>query len=310
MPDTISAAIAALDSDTFLISVVRKISPAEKHLFAHILSGAFTDGERVITPSASTGIWSERNLFGWEVVRKDLPMVKKTFYWETPNFGDASRYGTHTHLRVRDVYQKEYFDGRNFSLRIQPIKQSPVDGTEVYQFSVISPFDRLSLDQTGLLMAVNLLQENCGAVGVISSTASRADIAATIVLDWEVFPPGSSAELISSFSKGRKVPPTGLVEDRVKMFSLLKPKAFLRGSGGLGSYIGAQYADDLVVFENLEYGNALYILYEDWQEASKRSRYELIRGTDANYDRLPHTFGWQKAFRQVMARERKRRGLV
>lgn len=310
IPSSVTSAIAALDSDTFMVSAVKTIKTVEiESIYAHLMPKGFSDSPSSILPPASVGIWSERNQNGWEIVRKDLPMIKKTFYWETPNFGDASRFGTHAHIRVRDVYQREYFEGRNFKIEVQVLKRSPVDGSAVCQFSITFTFDKAHVDQIGLLLAINVLQENCGAMGVISSGATREEVAATVMLDWEIFPPGSPAEFIAAFSKGKKRPPVGIVEDRVKLFSLLKPKAFLKGAGGLGSYIGAQYADDLVVFENMEYGNALYILYDDWKEVSKRSRYELIRGTDANFDRFPHTFGWKKAFGKVMSQERKKRGL-
>jgi hypothetical protein len=71
---------------------------------------------------------------------------------------------------------------------------------------------------------------------------------------------------------------------------------YLRGTSSFGSYVGAQFADDLVVFENVTYGNALYVLYNDWREDSKRSCLDLLKGTTQNFDRFPHTEGWEDRF--------------
>jgi hypothetical protein len=43
--------------------------------------------------------------------------------------------------------------------------------------------------------------------------------------------------------------------------------------------LSAQFADDLVVFENLRYGNAVYLLYQNWDDVSRHrgSIYYAIR---------------------------------
>ena len=62
------------------------------------------------------------------------------------------------------------------------------------------------------------------------------------------------------------------------------------------------------MFENLRYGNALYILYGDWQDVSKRSRLDLLKGTDESYDRIRHDDGWEHRFVEHMRLQLKRRG--
>ena len=67
-------------------------------------------------------------------------------------------------------------------------------------------------------------------------------------------------------------PRQGIVAARLKLFAKLPVEKLIKGTNSFSSYIGALYADDLVVFENMNYGNALYVLYDDWQDVSKRSR--------------------------------------
>ncbi|MGF8545695.1 hypothetical protein AAGN67_14990, partial [Klebsiella pneumoniae] len=60
--------------------------------------------------------------------------------------------------------------------------------------------------------------------------------------------------------------------------------------------------DDLVVFENIEYGNAIYILYDDWDEISKLSRIDLLSGrAGSNFDRIIHSGNWKEEVRKKVA---------
>jgi len=61
------------------------------------------------------------------------------------------------------------------------------------------------------------------------------------------------------------------------------------------------------VFENVRYGNALYVLYENWEDVSQRSRIDLLKGTSADYERIPHMDGWEQQFREAVARRPSRR---
>ena len=100
-----------------------------------------------------------------------------------------------------------------------------------------------------------------------------------------------------------------LVRERVTLFNKLAPQRFIQGRGGMNRYIGALFANDLVVFENVKYGNALYVLYEDWREVSQRSRIDLLKCRDTAFDRFVHHKGWQKQFAEHIRDEKRRRGI-
>ena len=53
----------------------------------------------------------------------------------------------------------------------------------------------------------------------------------------------------------------------------------------------------------------MYVLYDDWEQVSRRARIDLIRGTDSKFDRLPHRAGWEEAFEKILRREKRKRGL-
>lgn len=100
-----------------------------------------------------------------------------------------------------------------------------------------------------------------------------------------------------------------VVADRVALFEKLGPTKYLKGTGGLNSYVGAQFANDLVVFENVRYGNALYVLYDDWEDISQRSRLALLKGTDERFDRFAHTEGWEGRFLKLLKTKKKEWGI-
>ncbi len=235
-------------------------------------------------------------------------MVPKSFVFESPNFGDAARNGTHTHYKTRQVYQHQVFEPQG--MEIEPEILSQATGDHVLVKFALTPL--LSRSQPEfeimLLWAINVLQENTGATGVVASMATREDFLGTIQLDWDIFPPGTIDDVVAWFtskpSSASRAPDFEKhLRDRTAAFNKLQPKAYIRGSGQFGSYFGAKFADDLVVFENLRYGNALYILSDDWDDISKRSRLDLLRDHDAKFDRVVHTANWQLQFAKIMREE-------
>ena len=74
------------------------------------------------------------------------------------------------------------------------------------------------------------------------------------------------------------------------------------GISGLQRYFGAIIEDDLVVFENTRYGNAIYIMYNNWQELSTLSRIELMSGKyGSDFDRVVHTSKWEDKVKKLIS---------
>ncbi|MBC2776622.1 hypothetical protein [Parasphingopyxis marina] len=77
--------------------------------------------------------------------------------------------------------------------------------------------------------------------------------------------------------------------------------------GKFARYFGARFGDRLVALENLEYGNALYLFEQDWEELTQISRAELIRRRDPAVHRIPHIRGWQSVIRKLVRKGRRLR---
>ena len=319
VPPAVREALNNIDGVLVQIAATKKVAREEiergqySHLGLRIADGEIVTDGPVIRP-ADAGKWSERNANGWDRKRKDWPMVQKTFTWESPNFGDGARNGWTMQSRTRDVYQNQVFEPQGMT--IEPSVLEDRGGAHVVLKFAVEPILDRSTDEEELLLlwSLNLLQENTGVAGVFASDATREDYLGTVTLDWQVFPPGSVDEVVRRLSDD---PPNAAnapdferhVRDRVELFEQFEPRAYLRGQGGFGSYFGAQFADDLVVFENLKYGNAVYVLYEDWDEVSRRSRLELLRDRDAHFDRVVHSDGWQDKLEALLHDKLFERGL-
>ena len=258
IPESLKSSLSSVNTDLIVVGSTRLLSPSDiAENFSHIVFPTALASSIDTLPLQDMGKYSTHNVEGWEVVRRDLPMITKTYYWETPNFGDASTYGTHSHYQDREVYQREFHEPRGYKISVTKLREaSAPNGPAAYKFVLDHHLDRSNpAFHAELLFMVNLLQENTGAAGIYSSDASRDEYLGTLHLDWEVFPPGTQADIVRLLTPNHhSTTEVTTIAARVALFARLKPRAFLKGSGSLNSYVGAQFADDLVVFENVRYG--------------------------------------------------------
>jgi hypothetical protein len=98
--------------------------------------------------------------------------------------------------------------------------------------------------------------------------------------------------------------------ERYDFFMSLKPIRFVFGKSGFRRYFGAKIEENLIIFENMEYGNAIYILFDKWEEMSKRSRLELLSGKfGTDFFRVVHKDGWEETVRSYISEKRNRHNL-
>ena len=303
LPPHVLEALTQTAGTLVAVGATKKIARVdiERGLYAHLgleIQDGVVTPRGIAVPPRWPGKWSSRNLTGWDRPRPDWNKVKKTYTSESPNFGDAARNGTHIHYWDREVLQHQIFEPQVMAVEFEVLQDGGGSHLAV-RFNIDQLRDRDEPEfELMLLWAINILQESTGAAGVVAAGATREDYLASITLDWEIFPPGTVDDVFDRMFGGRDRGPEPDIEEtareRLRLFSHLKPVAYIRGKASFGSYFGAQFADDLVVFENLRYGNAFYILYDDWIEVAKRSRLDLLRDRDAHMDRVVHRQGWQR----------------
>jgi hypothetical protein len=243
------------------------------------------------TLPAPKGLWTRRNINGWEITRKDWPKITKTFSHESPNFGDWSK-GSHTVSVEREVYQREFFPAHEYTIRYYEIARDNMYVTIGLELTRV--FELMPADAREFLFALNVFQESVGFSAVRPSDSPMTDYPGSLKIDWEILPVGDREATLAEVK--RKLAPNKneerVIEDRLWLLLSMKPKNLLTGTSGFARYVGAQYADDLVAFENVRYGNALYIMYEDWARLSKMSRVDLMASQE-NFERVVHTPTWK-----------------
>lgn len=260
-----------------------------------------------IVPPRNGGKYSACNVDGVTIIRRDLP--KETHYnsVDTPNWGDDYN-GTHTVDLPYEKYPRELQPPRELEITISCENTKPGLRAYVISFKVDETLDKTSSNfEHRLLEDLNLLQENVGACGIESATVPLSSYAKSLRLSWEILPPGTLEETVRQLY-GNRTPTTQEEEvaaDRHKFFTDLHSRSLVYGSSGFRRYFGAILEDNLALFENLQYGNAIYILFEDWEELSKRSRIDLLSGKfGTDFERVIHRSDWKDAVRRIVEQRR------
>jgi hypothetical protein len=303
IPGEILEKVQGFKADNIVAACVRKITEtAIAHGdFAH-LGLAAKDGTLEVTeevvPRPDRGKFSKINVEGEVIVRRDKPLETRYHTVETPNWGDEYN-GTHPVDLPHHAYPREYAPGPENEIAVQPL------GTEhepelayLLKFRVSEVMDRKKQDfKERLFFNLNLLLENAGAIDVFQSDASFDDYMKTIYVRWEILPPGERDANIARIIQHLPDKPEirERIQDRYDFLEKLKPMNFIQGLGGFKRYFGAKFSDQLVVLENMEYGNAIYVMFADWKEQSKKTRQELLASGREGKDfiRVPHLEGWK-----------------
>lgn len=298
VPARILERIRSFDQDDVVAACVKFLRPEDLPRYDHLGLRETPAGLEVPpqkAPPTNQGRYSNWNINGREWKRTDLPKIWKAFTMESPNFGDWSR-GSHDVTHDREVYRVDFVPPLNLELAITLLDSK--NGGYTVKFSIEQVLNRRTPDfEKGLLFNLNLLQENVGAADVFPSAATLAEYTKTVRVDWQILPPGTVDEVVEAMVKGRRSSVTpdqiAVMKDRIGVMATLKPEAYVTGSDEFLRYFGAKFGEDCVAFENIQYGNAIYVMYENWQELSKHSRLELLAGPRDAFDRIVHTSGWK-----------------
>jgi hypothetical protein len=303
VPAFVRDQVVACGTDTFYVGRRREYSRAEvaDGRLGHLgigwdLSGLSVPG-RPVVPPATRGRWSKYNVDGRVLVRRDLPKIDKVIGgWETPNFGDWSR-GSHTNYIARQVFQRETLYGQGLAIRVEA--DEPVDDKVVIGFIVDRVFDRRDLSDRDLLMACSLLRENIGsAPAILATDVSVAQWLRQQRVSWEILPVGEAGprpftDIARRLNADLDSPRVKRMGERYDRVAAMGRAEIIVGEGEFTRYFGFKFRDNLVALECLDYGNALYLMYEDWMALSQRTRVDLLADTSARYDRVVHRSGWE-----------------
>lgn len=311
IPSVIVDRLKSFDQDDVVAATVKQLRPEDVATYAHLglaLSAGTLETPPPAPPKPAAGKFSMANLVGMEKVRKDLPKYGKDFSFLAESWGSGSY---HLVTQTRQVYPRDFYPPKQVNLTVDLLEKR--GSVFIVKFAIDQVINRRTPNfPQDLLYNLNLLQENVGAADVFPSAATLADYAATVHVEWQLLPPGSVDEVLHAMLAGKKpvsAAEHGLMKERTTVLSQLRPEAFITGTDGFQRYFGAKFGDDFVVFENVRYGNAIYVMYEEWQVLSQKSRVELLAGDPDSFERIIHQPGWIDKLKAEVAayRRRKRR---
>ena len=303
-PDYIEQELLNIESRHVVVAAIintsyTKIDQGEYHHLGIKIHDGELNFPEIIFPEMITGLYARRNRNGITWILKNLPKINKTYSWEAPDFGDPSR-GYHTVFMTRKVYLRRLEPPRDWEIKLSVIKL--VDENVSIKAEIDTVLDRQHPDfRNDLFFAINLLQEQCGDCHVFDSGMSDEELTRITTVGWEIFPPGTMDRdftIITRRLRNRTPERQKEIQRRAKVFQELNPSEYILGSGMNSHYFGAKFGDSIVVFENLDYGNALYILVDNWQEISKMSRVDILKRHKRDFVRIIHKKGWEKALRR------------
>jgi hypothetical protein len=309
LPEWVEVKLRENPSGDFVAGRVITVSAQDMGagVFAHLGLGQLVGYPHRALPPIDMGRYSKKNQQGWTIIRRDLPKELYTLSFEAPNFGDWSN-GSHTVNQTRERFRRDYIEAPGYEVVIECLSVTD-NGDTMLKITLDAPplYGSDAERRQQLLFNLNLLQENTGGCDIWDRDTSNAQLTATYQMAWEFFPPGERLDVIvRKLTTGMKNPSpetNQIIGERVAMFNKLGGELIM-GNSGFSRYIGAKFADDLVVFENIRYGNALYVLYDDWQVVSSKSRVDLLRASNTyRFTRIVHNDGWQQRFEKYIQGE-------
>lgn len=239
---------------------------------------------------------SRYNALGKEIKHKDLPM--ETCYRQA-TVTDWHGYSHNVTIPYKR-YPRTYIPAPSIELFIVE--------TEGYKM-VISPLlcrSEVGMQKERNLHVINLFLELFSECEILKKDLAPAWYNVPVKrVNWNILPEGEYAwvrvqEYVSSMgeSKGFK---KRLAEYRAEVISNYKPNRLIVGQGGFKGYLIFEFADrGIYVLENLYYGNATYIMGNDWERVSQMTKAEVINN-DLCEARIIHSKGWEEEIDQKLS---------
>jgi len=273
--------------------VVGVINPPQDRLQSIGFSSALESGESVL-PSP-VGNVSMYNAEGKEIIHKDKPM--ETAYrtrewswteWHGPHPVEQSSWVDVPYQR----YPRTYLAPPGVELTLA----TDTDGNTVVRTPVIQNWRN---DNETAVHAVNLLLELFGECIFYDSDMRRLISAPVKKLNWRVLPPGErpfrklkeELEAVLSLVKGGN---RAFTEHRLESVNDYKPDFAAVGMGGFTGYVIFGFDKrGIYVLESILYGNATYVLGEQWAELSKKTKAEILN-KNLHKERLIHHKEWAR----------------
>lgn len=264
------------------------VSANENNLGMLMMEGS-PDGTCVVPEPI--GPVTRYNLYGKELVHidreKESREIERSFH--IIDWHGADHYGTCFQSRM--CYPKDYID--------PPLIRIILDNGKL-RSNLLTKANAELLKHT-----INVFLEVFGRCEIIDKDENPIGQMTRIKeVSWRILPPGkypwdrAEKELNEYFEKV-PVKNKEVLRNNHKTFAKYEPDFLAIGVNSFNGYVVYGYTDrNLYVFESNQPGNATYIFIGDWENASKLTKYDIIKG-NLCYNRIVHSKLWEEKVKQV-----------
>lgn len=256
-------------------------------------------GEKVLP--AVDGPVSNRNANGRTVVHRDQPMetAYRQVRWSWTEYHGPNRVEQE---ETKDVSYKRY-----------PRTQLPPYAVELTivdrdgdPIVVSDPVEYVDDNEELIVHSVNLFLELFGQCDILDVDLDPVTVPVTRRLNWTVLPEGeypwerTREELETVVNRA----PEGnrpVIWERLETIAAHEPDFTAVGRGGFAGYVVFGFEDrSIYVLESAFYGNATYVLGDDWQRLSQLTKAELL-DRDLHEQRIIHRAdSWRPAIHSLL----------
>jgi len=259
----------------------------------------YDDGQTILP--RPVGRASLYNAEGMTIRHKDRPMetAYRTVEW---HWNEWHGRDTVEQVDFRDVpyqrYPRTYLPAPSVELTLF----TSVNGQRL----VLTPLvDNWRANEDGLVHAVNLLLDIFGECAFFDDKREQVIKTPLKKLNWKILPPGkhpfselqrSLTDILARVKEGNR----SFVDHRLERINSFGPEFTAIGQGGFSGYVVFGFPKKgLYVLESILYGNATYVLGEDWEELSKLTKAEILNDK-LHKDRIIHLRDWFRRIHETL----------
>ncbi|MBF8436196.1 hypothetical protein I0Q91_03820 [Halanaerobiaceae bacterium Z-7014] len=247
-----------------------------------------------ILPNADIGPVSSYNAEGKYIKHKDREMetayMQREWHWEEFRGRDKKV----KRSKIVDVpyerYPRTFIKPSSFELTYV------FNSTQFIKINYVFEYRKTNIDN--IKDGINLLLEIFGRCEVFTKELDEISPPKLKRLNWEVLPKGKYPwekvqpkleEIIKTKPKGKQP----VLRNRLDLIKNFEPEFVAIGQSGFkGYFIFGFPENDLYVLESTEYGNATYVLSDDWKQLSQLTKAELL-DEGLHEKRIIHRESWQ-----------------
>lgn len=153
--------------------------------------------------------------------------------------------------------------------------------------------------------AANVMLEIFGQCQAVHSETLSSLVFATRRVNWKFLPQGKRSwseirqPMEEVLQRESRIAQRERARDRLASFNAREPSQIVIGQGGFHGYVAFCFPDyGFSILESIYFGNATYVLGEDWETLSQLSKTEII-SEDLALSRIIHDQFWEGAIERL-----------